>query len=136
MDPKCFTCDIVGIKSSKTLVVQDLPIIDVKTSTKRRKVDGKVVETKVPKKGQNVYHLANGVTTFDELEAKQYLLRRDYPKIASLENTDLVSPGSIGYNSLPNFFLTQIPKIVEPEKYEEMSAFMFEFGGEEGKGGF
>ena len=119
MDPKCSTCDIVGIKSSKHLITQDLQNIDVKISRKRRKV----AETKVPKKGKKVYHLANGVTTVDELEAKQYLLRRDYPKIASLENTDLVSPGSIGYNSLPNFFLTQIPKIVEPEKYEEMSAF-------------
>ena len=65
---------------------------------------------------RSIYDLGNGHSTSDEEEAKDHLLKRDYPEIFNLNNvTD--TPGRIGIKVLPEIYLSLMPKMAEPQKH-------------------
>ena len=98
---KCSTCNIVG-----------------KVSLTRQFVDEEqiVIPCKI---ARWIYDLGNGDSTSDEGEAKDHLLKRDYPEIFNLNKIteNDFKPGSIGIKFLPEVFLSKIPKMAEPQKH-------------------
>ena len=118
----CSRCEVLGLKNRNFLTRFDPKTIEkhIAATEDVNKIIRRNLEKYLPglysSRGSHFkcFMLGNACSTEKLIDAIELLLNRDYPQICDIYNNK-----NIGQIFVPELFLTNVPKIVDPERLEE-----------------
>ena len=116
----CRRCEVLGLKKFLTRfdqknVERNIAETEDVTKTIRRNLE-KYLPGLYSSRGSHFkcFMLGNACSTEKLIDAIEILLKRDYPQIYDILNTK-----NVGQIFVPELFLTNVPKVVDPDRFEE-----------------
>ena len=118
----CRRCEVLGLKKFLTRfdpksIERNIAETEGVTKTIRRNLE-KYLPGLYSSRGSHFkcFMLGNACSTEKLIDAVEILLKRDYPQIY-----DILNNKNVGQIFVPELFLTNVPKIVDPERFKEKS---------------
>ena len=116
----CRRCEVLGLKKFLTrfdpkTIERNIAETEDVTKTIRRNLE-KYLPGLYSSRGSQFkcFMLGNACSTDRLIEAIEILLKRDYPQIY-----DILKTKNVGQIFVPELFLTNVPKVVDPDRFEE-----------------
>ena len=120
----CRRCEVLGLKKFLTRfdpknIERNIAETEDVTKTIRRNLE-KYLPGLYSSRGSHAsshfkcFMLGNACSTEKLIDAIEILLKRDYPQIY-----DILNNKNIGQIFVPELFLTNVPKVVDPDRFEE-----------------
>ena len=116
----CRRCEVLGLKKFLTrfdpkTIERNIAETEGVTKTIRRNLE-KYLPGLYSSRGSHFkcFMLGNACSTEKLIDAIEIRLKRDYPQIYDILNTK-----NFGQIFVPELFLTNVPKVVDPDRFEE-----------------
>ena len=120
MSIPCRRCEVLGLtefltKFDQKTIERHIAETENVTTTIRKNLE-KYLPALYSSTGSHFkcFMLGNACSTEKLIDAIEILLKRDYPQIY-----DILNNKNVGQIFVPELFLTNVPKIVDPERFEE-----------------
>ena len=122
MSIPCIRCEVLGLtdfltKFDQRTIERHIAETEAVTTTIRKNLE-KYLPALYFSRGSHFkcFMLGNACSTEKLIDAVEILLKRDYPQIY-----DILNNKNVGQIFVPELFLTNVPKIVDPERFKEKS---------------